>query len=153
MKIKSQRDFASGLLFLSVGAGFAIGATHYAFGQSARPGPGYFPLILGLMLAVLGLAVLFKALTIESEGGDPIGALAWRPLLLILGSVVLFGLLLPKLGLVVTLPLLIIGAGLAGDEFRWRDAILSAVILTGLAWLVFIKGLSLTLPLWPTVAF
>lgn len=150
MKVKSQRDFAAGLMFLVVGAGFAIGATQYAFGSSAKPGPGYFPLMLGVLLALLGALVTFKALSIESDGGDPIGAIAWKPLLMILGSVVLFGLLLPRLGLLITLPLLIVGAGLGGDEFRWRDALLSSAVLTLLAWVVFIKGLSLTLPLWPT---
>ncbi len=149
MKIKSQRDFCAGLMFLAIGLGFALGATNYEFGVSARPGPGYFPLILGGLLAVLGSMVLFKALTLETEDGEPVGRLAWKPLLTILGSVVLFGLLLPSLGLAVALPLLVFGASLAGDEFSLRDAALSAVLLTTLAWLLFIKGLNLTLPLWP----
>jgi hypothetical protein len=73
VKIKSQRDFWSGLMFIAVGIGFAWGATVYSFGSSARPGPGYFPFGLGILLAVLGAIVLFKALTIEVEGGDLIG--------------------------------------------------------------------------------
>lgn len=151
MKIKSQRDFGAGLMFLAVGTAFAIGATGYTFGTSAKPGPGYFPLMLGLILAVLGAMVLFKALTLETDDGEPIGSLAWKPLLTILGSVVLFGLLLPRLGLVICLPLLVLGASLAGDEFSLRDALISAVLLTAVSWAVFIKGLSLTMPLWPTV--
>lgn len=149
MKIKSQRDFGAGLMFLAVGVSFALGASTYDFGVSARPGPGYFPMLLGLILAVLGALVLFKALTLETEDGEPIGKLAWKPLITILGSVVLFGLLLPRVGLAVALPLLVFGASAAGDEFSLRDATISAVVLTGLAWLLFIKGLALTLPLWP----
>lgn len=149
MKIKSQRDFASGVMFLAVGLAFAFGATGYSFGVSARPGPGYFPLILGVMLALLGAIVLFKALTIESDGGDPIGAIAWKPLLLILGAVILFGALLPRLGMVVTVPLLILVASLGGDEFHLETVAIMAALLTVGSWLVFVKGLGLTIPLWP----
>ena len=88
MKIKSQRDFWSGLMFVVVGVAFAWGATEYSFGTSARPGPGYFPFGLGTLLALLGALVLFKALTLESEGGDPVGAFAWRPLVVILLAIV-----------------------------------------------------------------
>lgn len=151
MKIKSQKDFWSGLMFLVVGIGFAWGATEYSFGSSARPGPGYFPFGLGILLAILGGAVLFKALTIESEGGDPIGGVAWKPLLIIVAAVVLFGLMLPRLGVAITLPVLIVFSAMAGDEFRWRGALLSAVVLTVGSWFIFVWGLNLVLPVWPTI--
>jgi len=150
MKIKSQRDFWSGLMFVLVGIAFAWGSTEYSFGSSARPGPGYFPFGLGVLLALLGALVLFKALTIESAGGDPIGSIAWKPLLLIVGAIVMFGLALPRLGLVATLPLLIFVSALAGDEFHWKDALLNSVILTIGSWIVFIWGLKLVIPVWPT---
>lgn len=150
MKIKSQKDFVSGLMFIVVGAAFAWGATEYTFGTSARPGPGYFPFGLGILLAILGGLVTFKSLTIESENGDPIGSIAWRPLLLILGSVAVFGFALPRLGLVLTIPLLIVVSTLAGDEFRWRDVILLSVVLTAVSYVVFVWGLSLVIPLWPS---
>lgn len=149
MKIKSQRDFVSGLLFLVVGVAFAWGATEYSFGTSARPGPGYFPFGLGILLALLGALVLFKALTLESEGGDPIGDIAWRPLLIIVAAVAVFGLALPRLGLIVTPPLLITLSALAGKEFHWRDVLISSVVLTVGSWALFILGLKLTIPVWP----
>lgn len=149
MKIKSQRDFCSGLLFLAIGVAFAWGATDYSFGSSARPGPAYFPFGLGILLAVLGGFVLFKALTLESEGGDPIGAIAWRPLLIIILAITTFGLALPRLGLSVTLPLTIVLSSLAGHEFRWRGVLVSCVLLTVGSWALFILGLKLTIPLWP----
>ncbi len=150
MQIKSQKDFWSGLMFMAMGAGFAWGAVSYSFGSSARPGPGYFPLGLGLLLALLGTVVLFKSLTVETDDGEPIGAWSWRPLLVIVGSLVLFGLGLPRLGLLITLPLLVILVSTASDEFSWKDALLNAAVLTALSWAVFVKGLSLTLPVWPT---
>ena len=149
MKIKSQRDFWSGLMFIVVGLGFAWGATNYAFGTSARPGPAYFPFGLGVLMALLGAMVTFKALTIETTDGEPVGAFAWKPLVTIVGAVVLFGLLLPRLGLVLTLPVLVFLSSLAGDEFHWGEALLNSVILTAFSWLVFIVGLNLTIPLWP----
>lgn len=149
MKIKSQRDFASGLMFIAIGVSFAIGALNYAFGTSARPGPAFFPFGLGVILSLLGAMVLFKSLTIESEGGDPIGDLAFKPLLVVLGAVVVFGLLLPRIGMVLALPVLIIGSAMAGDEFGWIAALVSSVLLTALCWLVFVKGLGLTIPMWP----
>ena len=99
---------------------------------------------------MLGALVTFKALTLESDGGAPIGSIAWRPLLVVLGSVALFGALLPRLGLVATLPILVVLSSLAGDQFRLRDALLTAAVLTAGSWLIFSKGLGLTLPLWPT---
>jgi Tripartite tricarboxylate transporter TctB family len=151
LKIKSQRDFWSGLMFIAIGIGFAWGATNYTFGNSARPGPGFFPFGLGVLLAVLGAMVLFKALTIEVEGGDPVGAFAWKPLITILVAVVVFGLALPRLGMAITLPLLVLLSSFAGDEFRLKEALVNAVVLTLGCWLIFIVGLKLTIPLWPTV--
>lgn len=149
MKIKSERDFYSGLMFLIAGGVFAWGATSYSMGTSANPGAGYFPLILGILLAVLGGIVLFKSLTIEAEGGDPVGHIAWRPLLVVVGSITAFGFLLPRMGLFFTVPVLIIMVSFAGEKIQWTGVFITAVVLTLFSWLVFVKGLSLTIPLWP----
>ena len=149
MKIKSQRDFVSGLMFMIVGVIFAVGATNYSMGSSAKPGAGYFPLILSVLMALLGAIVLFKSLTIETEGGDPIGDIAWRPLLVIVASIAVFGFALPLLGMFITIPLLIIMVSFAGDEFNWKGVIANSVVLTAGSWVIFIWGLNLTIPLKP----
>jgi Tripartite tricarboxylate transporter TctB family len=149
LKVKSEKDFWSGLMFIVIGIGFAWGALSYSFGSSARPGPAYFPFGLGVLLAVLGGSVLFKALTFEVEGGDPIGPWPLKQAAWILGAVVLFGLMLPKLGMAASLPVLIGVASLASGEFHWKEVLFNAVVLTVGSWLIFIKGLSLTIPLWP----
>ena len=151
MKIKSERDFWAGMMFLVVGIAFAWGATTYNFGSSARPGPGYFPFGLGVLLALLGALELFKALTIESEGGDPIGHIAWKPLIVILAAVGMFGVALPRLGLVITLPLLVLVSSWASDEFSIKATLINALVLITMSWLIFVKGLSLTIPVWPTI--
>ena len=169
MKIKSERDFWSGMMFLVVGVVFAIGATNYSMGPacppndpcatslwarlsqlSAHPGAGYFPLGLSILVALLGAVVLFKSLTIESDGGDPIGKIAWRPLIVIIVAIALFGVMLEPLGLAITVPVLIVIASLAGDEFHWKGVLANAIVLTIGSWAIFIWGLKLTIPLWPT---
>jgi len=169
LKIKSERDFWSGMMFLVVGVVFAIGATNYSMGPacppndpcatslwarlsqlSAHPGAGYFPLGLSILVALLGAVVLFKSLTIESDGGDPIGKFAWRPLIVIIVAIALFGAMLEPLGLALSVPVLIAVTSLAGDEFHWKGVVANAIVLTIGSWAIFIWGLKLTIPLWPT---
>ena len=150
MRIKSQQDFWAGLMFVVIGIGFAWGALNYSFGSSARPGPAYFPFGLGILLALLGAFTVFESLTIETEGGDPIGDIAWKPLSIIVGSIALFGLLLPWLGMFVALPILVVTSALAGDEFHWGEALGNAAVLTIGSWAIFIYGLNLVIPLWPS---
>jgi hypothetical protein len=136
-------------MFVAVGIGFAVGASNYALGTSARPGPGYFPLMLSVIMAILGAIVLFKSLTIETEGGDPVGSFAWRPLIIVVASITVFGLLLPRAGMFITIPILIVMVSFATTEFRWLGVLIAAAVLTLFAWLVFVVGLKLTIPLWP----
>jgi hypothetical protein len=149
MKVKNQKDFLSGLLFLVIGLAFAWGALDYKFGTSASPGPGFFPFGLGLVLALLGAVVLLKSLTIETADGEPVGRLAWRPLLVILAGVLAFGVALPRFGLAVAMPLLVILSSLASKEFSWLSALINSAVLTVLCWAVFVAGLGLRIPLWP----
>ena len=150
LKVKSEKDFWSGLMFIVAGVGFAWGATNYSFGSAARPGPAYFPFGLGVILAGLGALVLFKSLVVETEGGDRIGSIAWKPLGIIVGSVALFGVLLPLLGMVIALPVLVLTAALAGDEFHFREALINGLVLMVASYGIFIKGLGLIIPVWPS---
>ena len=171
MKIKSERDFWSGVMFLVVGVAFAIGAMNYSMGPncpagapcatslyarftqlSAHPGAGYFPLGLSVILAVIGAVILFESLTIETEDGEPVGGVAWRPLVVITVAIALFGAMLERLGLFISIPVLIVIVSFAGDEFRWRGVLTSAAILTAFSWAIFIWGLKLTIPTLPWFA-
>ena len=149
MKIKSQKDFVSGIALIAVGLAFAIGATNYSFGTSIRPGPGYFPFGLGGILARLGLIVLYGAMTVERKNGDPIGSIPWRALICVVGAILFFGFFLPRLGFLISFPAMIIITSAGGKEFTWKDAILNATILTVLSYAIFIYGLQLTIPVWP----
>ena len=117
MKIKSQKDFVSGLALIIVGAAFAVGATHYSFGTAIRPGPGYFPFGLGIILALLGVVVMSSAFSNRRSDGDPIGKIPWRPLLCVVGALVFFGFALPRLGFLISFPIMIVLTSAGGREF------------------------------------
>ena len=149
MKIKSQRDFFSGLLLIFVGAAFAIGATNYNFGAAVRPGPGYFPFGLGIILTILGVIVFITSFVRHCTDGDPIGAIPWRPLIFVVGAIIFFAIALPRLGFVITFPLMIMLTSFATTEFTWKGALLTALVLTTASYLIFIFGLQLNIPVWP----
>lgn len=157
MKIKSQKDFFAGLMFMVVGIAFAWGATNYTIGEGARMGPGYFPLMLGIILALIGVAVVFEALVVETEDGEKIGSWAWRPLAFIIGANVIFGIMLggipaiglPSMGLIVGIYALTFVASLAGDEFKAKEVVILATLLAILSYLAFVKLLNLQFPVWP----
>lgn len=158
MRIKSQKDFWSGLMFMGVGIAFAWGATNYTIGEGARMGPGYFPLMLGILLGLLGLFILFESLVVETEDGEPIGKWAWKPLFFILAANFTFGVLLgglpsigiPAMGMILGIIALTFIAALAGDEFNAKEvAILSVVLAIG-SYLAFVVLLKLQFPVWPS---
>lgn len=157
MKIKSQKDFFAGLMFMTVGVAFAWGATNYNIGEGARMGPGYFPLVLGILLAGLGLAVIFEALVVETEDGEKIGAIAWKPLGFIIGANIAFGILLgglpklgiPAMGLIAGIYALVFIASLAGDKFLPKEVTILATILAAFSYFAFVWLLKLQFPVWP----
>ena len=157
MGIKSQKDFFSGLLFMVVGIAFAWGATSYKVGEGARMGPGYFPLLLGVLLAVLGGVITFKAMVIETEDGDKIGAWAWKPVFFIIAANLLFGVLLgglpsiklPAMGMIAAIYALTLVAALAGEEFKIKEVLGLATVLAVLSYVTFILLLKLQFPVWP----
>lgn len=158
MKIKSQKDFFSGLMFTAVGVSFAWGAAGYNVGTGARMGPGYFPMMLGIVLAFLGGLIMFKALVVETESGDKIGKWAWKPMLFIIGANLLFGIMigglpsigLPPMGLVAGIFALTIVASLAGERFKLKEVLILATILAVGSYLAFVMLLKLQFPVWPT---
>jgi len=149
VRIKSLRDFLSGLLFMAVGVVFAVGAGARELGSLAQPGPGFFALGLALTLALLGLAVWFKSMTIETERGDPLDPMAWRALLGVVCAVAAFGWALPRWGAVGGVPLAAALVALAGSGARWREVALLALAALVASALIVGLGPSAALPWWP----
>jgi hypothetical protein len=158
VKIKSQQDFFSGLMFMVLGLAFAWGATTYPIGDGAQMGPGYFPLLLGIVLAGLGAFIVFKSLVVETEDGEPIGPWAWRPLGCVVGANLLFGMLLgglpsiglPAMGLVVAIYGLTLACAVASAQFKFKEALILATVLALGGYLVLIMVLKLPYPIWPS---
>jgi len=158
VKIKSQKDFFSGVMFTVVGVAFAWGATTYNVGSVARMGPGYFPLMLGILMAVIGLAIMFSGLTVETEDGEPIGKWAWKQVFFIIGANLAFGVLLgglpsvgvPAMGMIIAIYALVIIASMAGSEFHLRSVLILATVLAVGSYIAFIWALKLQIQVWPT---
>ena len=158
MNIKSQKDFFSGLMFMAVGAAFAWGATTYNVGSGARMGPGYFPLMLGVLMAVLGAVITFKSLVFETVGGDKIGAWAWKPLIFVILANLAFGILLgglpsikfPAMGLIVGIYALTFIASFAEPGWKVKNTFILATVLAIGSYIAFVVVLKLQFPVWPT---
>lgn len=148
MKIKSPRDFWAGLMFVTFGLFFVIVAQmNYQMGTAVRMGPGYFPTVLGGLLAVLGAVVFFTSFTVE---GTPIPTFHFRPLIFILISSLAFAYLLKPLGLVFATAALIFISAYGGHEFKFKEVAWLTVFLVVFSVLVFVKGLTLPFPICPS---
>jgi uncharacterized membrane protein len=143
--IRHPKDFWSGVLFILIGTAAIILASRYSLGSAARMGPGYFPRILGILMIVLGAILALRALRLQ---GAPIPKWKLRPLV-VLGSVVLFGMIVQTVGVAISTVVLIVSASAASHEFRPKEALIAVVLLSALAVGVFVVGLKLQLPIWP----
>lgn len=158
MLLKSQKDFLSGLLFMAVGGAFAYGASTYQVGTAARMGPGYFPLLLGVLLALMGAVIAVRSFIAGTPDGDRVGAIAWKPLLLVLGANVAFGALMigvpslgiPQFGLVVAIFAQVGIASLAAEKFVLTEVLVLAAILAVGSYAAFVVLLGLQFPVWPS---
>jgi len=148
LKIRNQQDFWSGVMFVAFGLFFVGFAQQYDMGTAARMGPAFFPTMLGGLLLLLGVFIGVKGLAAGTAEGR-VEPFQFRALVLVLGSVIAFGLLLRPAGLVVSLFVLVFVSSLGSHEFRLRDVLLLAVGMALLVLTVFIWALGMTIPVWP----
>ncbi len=146
MKLQDARkDLLAGAVFAGFGLAFAITSATYEVGTPLRMGPGFFPLALGGVLVVLGIAIAIKGF-LAGEGGE-IGPVPWRAIVLLLGAILVFGFTVRDLGLVPALFIAVLLAALAGRSARVIPAVVTAVALTVLSVLIFVYALQLRLDL------
>ena len=162
MKIGHAKNFWGGLLFIALGALFAViahgvkfGGTvllnGYTMGTPARMGPGFFPFYLGLILVILGLVVAIGGLR-KAEGEDGrIERFHWGPILWVLGAVVLFGVILKAVGMLLAGVLLVVVASIGSPTFNLKRSVVLATGLSAFCALVFVWGLKLPIPLCPDI--
>lgn len=155
MSIGNRKDFWSGILFALLGVFFIYFVQEHELGQASRMGPAYFPTLLGILLAASGcivaLIAFFKKAAVSETGEDTgeIQKFHWDILCLILGSILVFGLLLNTLGLIFSLAAMILISGLASREFRFKETLAIIVVLNVIACLVFVYGVGMLIPVWP----
>jgi hypothetical protein len=157
MTIKNQRDFVFGIASIAFGVSYALGATRYEIGTAAKMGPGYFPLMLGVMMALLGIYIVVTSLVVPVDGEGKIGVWAFRPLFFIIAANFAFGaalvglpdIRLPAFGMVVGIYVLTFIASLASNEFNIRETFILATILATLSYVGFIAFLKLPFLVWP----
>ncbi len=149
MKLKNPKDFWSGAMFLAIGASFAIivKVFEYPMGTGARMGPGYFPFVLGIIMALLGVAIIVESF---ATMGSAVSKFAWKPLFWILGAVVLFGMIAKIAGLAASIVALVVVSAYGGDEFKIKEVVGASVILAIFSVGVFVYGLKLPFPIWPS---
>ena len=144
VSIRSPRDFWTGVIFAAVGVAAVYFGRDHPMGTAMRMGPAYFPTVLGTLLALIGLALILRAVI---RSGPPVEAFTfWKPVL-VLGSNVLFGLLLRPLGLVVALVALVLVSAYASEKFRWPAALALAAGLAVSSAIAFVRLLGLPIPI------
>jgi hypothetical protein len=145
MRIRNPRDFWAGAIYLALAIAVIWIGRNYPRGTSERMGPGYFPLALGSILAMFGVVSIGRSLI---RPGEAIAAFAWRPVVLVLGATVLFGLLLDRAGILIALPCLIVVGALASRNSRLNVTSVAALVgLVGFCVIVFVRGLGVPMPL------
>jgi hypothetical protein len=148
VKIKSQKDFWAGLMFMGIGLFFTVWAlTHYQMGSAVRMGPAYFPTVLGGLLAFLGVLVFIESFAME---GPRVPKFAFRPLILISVACVVYGYLMKPAGLILATAALVFISAYGGHEFKWKEVIILYIVLIVFSLLVFVKGLTLPFPICPS---
>jgi hypothetical protein len=149
MRIRNHRDFWSGVLFIVTGLLFVVLSRQYQLGTAAKMGPGYFPTILGALMAILGLMVLIPSL----GGRGPVvkvDKMDFKSIVMVLVAVAVYAATLPTLGFIVALFVLILISSFASHEFNIKTTLISSVVLLVFSWAVFVKGLELQFPFLPT---
>jgi hypothetical protein len=142
--MRNPKDFWTGLIYICFGSSAMLIAREYGMGTAIKMGPAYFPTILGGLLVGIGAISTIRSFIIS---GAPVGAFAFKGLILVSVSVLLFGFLVRGAGLAVALPLLVIISAYASTYFRWCPTIITAVGLTLFCALVFLRGLGIPLPI------
>jgi hypothetical protein len=142
---RNPRDFWAGLIYLALGMAVVWVGRSYAQGTTTRMGPGYFPSVLGAILILFGAISVARSFL---RTGEKISAIAWKPLTLILGATVLFGLLLERAGLLFALPALIVVSAFASRHSPFDlTSIVALIGIVAFCVLVFVKGLGVPMPL------
>jgi hypothetical protein len=108
-------------------------------------GPGYFPTAVALLLTAVGVTIMVRSFFRE---GELVDRFAWKPMLLVLGSIVAFGILINRAGLLLAAVVLVLGCAAASERFHigWLP-MLGMAALVAFCVIVFVIGMGIPMPL------
>ena len=141
---RNGKDFWTGIIYIVVGSAALIISRDYGMGTAVKMGPAYFPTILSILLMGIGIVSVIRSFL---KSGTPIGAVAWKGLVLIFASTLLFGMIVRGAGLIIALPLLVIVSASASARFNWKYSLAEAAGITVFCIFIFLKGLGVPLPI------
>jgi hypothetical protein len=147
--VKGPKDFWAGALFIAIGAFAVIVALKYPMGTAARMGPGYFPRALGSLLMLLGAVSVFRSFRLA---GEKIVQWKFRPIIVVLASTVIFGLILQYVGLAFSTLFLVFASSAASHEFRPLESLVVGLFMAVLCTGVFVYGIHVQIPVWPALS-
>ena len=145
--MQDKTEFLSGLLLVGFGSGALLIARNYRIGTAFRMGPGYFPVVLALLLIAIDIVM---ALSAFRPGEGKVHRVAWRPLFVVTGATVLFGLIINGAGLLLTTLALVVASRFARPGYPWLETAILSVALSALCAGIFHFGLRIQMPLLPT---
>jgi Tripartite tricarboxylate transporter TctB family len=146
MRIPITKDLLSGVLFIFFGLGTTIVASQYKLGNAMRIGPGTFPIMLGAIVALIGLAVTIRAIR-NPETSETIASWDLQPLLFILLAIIAFSLTISTLGLIPAIVAVVAVGYFASREASPLELACMAIVLCVLSAGIFVYGLNLPIPL------
>jgi hypothetical protein len=143
-ELRRNKDFWAGMMLIGIGAAAMFISRDYRFGSASRMGPGFFPILLSMILIAFGGGIMAVGL----RRGEKIqGSLSLRALVLLPLSLVLFGVLMEVAGFIPALVALVFVAAASGREFKFVEVLLMTALLTVASVALFIWGLGLPYPL------
>lgn len=146
IQVRSSQDLWAGALFTAIASFMFVAGLDLALGTSLRMGPGYAPRLLCGLLFAIGCVLVGRGLTVD---GADTGTWNLRPMIFVLGSILLFAFALERLGLVLTTFLVVGASSFAIRDLRPKELLVVASVMAIVCSGVFVFGLKLMIPLWP----
>lgn len=147
---RSLNDIACGGFFVVTALVFGTVSSGYDIGTATEMGPGFFPLLVCIIIGALGLAIIALALlgrtSDEEEAAENSASTPWVKIVTVLAACVFFGATVSGLGLVPSLAVAVFVASRAGAN-TWRQSIIMTVAIVTICAVVFQMALGLQVPL------
>lgn len=142
--MRITQDAVLGLIFMAVGLLALFVAIGYPLGTAGRMGPGYFPVIISVVLACTGAVLVVRSRFVPSEA---LAAMPLKPIVMVTLGIVLFGLVVKGLGMPAAVLILVVVAATSSLHFKLGiKAVAGAVAFAAACTIVFVTLLHMSVP-------